>query len=135
MSRWRQARTLLADDTGASPVEFVLVGSLLTVLTLGILQIGVIMYVRNIAHDAAVSGAHRAALADATFQDGETRAREVLGGVGGNLKADISVKQTSDLGYPSVEVTVQTTLPVIGFFGIESALEVSAHAPIESFDP
>ena len=53
----RDIRALLADDRGSSPVEFVLVGALLTLLTLGVLQLGLAVYVRNVVHDAAVEGA------------------------------------------------------------------------------
>ncbi|HET8926556.1 MAG TPA: TadE/TadG family type IV pilus assembly protein, partial [Microbacterium sp.] len=55
---------LASDDAGSSPVEFVLVGALLTVLTLAVLQLGLAVYVRNVVHDAAVEGAFHAALAD-----------------------------------------------------------------------
>ena len=36
---------MLRDDAGSSPVEFVLVGTLLTALTLAVLQIAVAVYV------------------------------------------------------------------------------------------
>ena len=69
------------DEGGASPVEFVLVGTLLTMLTLGVLQLGLAIYVRNVLHDAAVEGAYHAALAGA---DGFT-----LGVVDGEARADL----------------------------------------------
>ncbi|MGV2903347.1 TadE/TadG family type IV pilus assembly protein, partial [Microbacterium sp. AGC62] len=52
----RVARAL-ADERGSSPVEFLLVGTLLTALTLGVLQLALAVYVRNVVHDAAVGGA------------------------------------------------------------------------------
>jgi Flp pilus assembly protein TadG len=71
---WRALR----DERGSSPVEFVLVGSLLTVLTLAVLQLGLAMYVRNVVHDAAAEGAHYAALADTSAQDGAARTADVI---------------------------------------------------------
>ena len=46
----------------------------------------------------------------------------------------VTLRETSSLGYPAVELTVRTTLPIAGMFGPRHAWEVSAHAPIESFD-
>ena len=66
---------VLGDDGGSSPVEFVLVGMMLTLLTLGVLQLGLSVYVRNVVHDAAVEGAFHAALADASLEDGARRTR------------------------------------------------------------
>jgi Flp pilus assembly protein TadG len=111
----------LRDDAGASPVEFVLVGTLLTVLTLGVLQFGLAVYVRNVIHDAAVEGAYYAALA-------------VSRTVGAGYASDVAVRETSDLGHDAVEVRVAATLPLIGLLGAPRALEVTAHAPVESFD-
>ena len=59
-------RRLLADERGSGPAEFVMVGAVLTVLTLAVLQLGLAVYVRNVIHDAAAEGAHHAALADVT---------------------------------------------------------------------
>ena len=46
------------DDRGSAPVEFVMVAALLTALTLGVIQLGIVTYVRNVVHDAAVEGAY-----------------------------------------------------------------------------
>lgn len=123
------------DDRGSSPVEFVLVGTMLTVLTLGVLQLGLSIYVRNVVHDAAVEGAFHAALADTSLQDGARRTHQIITRtVGTEYAADITVSETTVLGHPTVEVTVQATLPLVGLLGAPRAMEVSAHAPIESFD-
>jgi len=125
----------LRDDAGASPVEFVLVGALLTVLTLGVLQFGLAVYVRNVVHDAAVEGAYHAALADTTLADGAQRTREIVTRtIGVGYATDVSVRETSSLGQESVEVRVAATLPLVGLLGAPRTLEVTAHAPVESFD-
>ena len=114
-------------------MEFVLVGSLLTVLTLAVLQLGLAMYVRNVVHDAAVEGAHYAALADTTLTEGAERTRlSITRAVGASFAEDISVAESDRLGYSTAVVTVRTTLPVIGLLGIPYAMEVDADAPLES---
>ena len=55
----RVRRSREPDDRGSAPVEFVLVGTMLTFLTLGVLQFGFAVYVRNVVHDAAVDCAYR----------------------------------------------------------------------------
>ena len=84
----------LSDDRGSSPVEFVLVGTMLTLLTLGVLQLGLSIYVRNVVHDAAVEGAFHAALADTSLQDGARRTGEIISRtVGAAYGAAIDVRE------------------------------------------
>ena len=125
----------IRDERGSSPVEFVLVGSLLTVLTLAVLQLGLTIYVRNVVHDAAVEGAHHAALADTSLAEGTIRTREIVTRtVGGDYAQDVSVRETRVLGHDAVEVTVVTTLPLVGLLGAPRSLEVTSHAPVESLE-
>jgi Flp pilus assembly protein TadG len=125
----------LADDRGSSPVEFVLVGTMLTLLTLGVLQLGLSIYVRNVVHDAAVEGAFHAALADTSLQDGARRTGEIISRtVGAEYAAAIDVREMQTGGHVTVEVTVQATLPLVGLLGAPGSMEVTAHAPDESFD-
>ncbi len=129
----RAWRRVMTDERGSSPVEFVLVGTLLTALTLAVLQLALAVYVRNVVHDAAVEGAYYAALADTALSEGEDRARAAItGAVGASYAEDIEVGVTERLGSPTVVVSVRTTLPVIGLLGVPHALEVDAHAPMES---
>lgn len=133
--RNRRFGGLVLDSRGSAPVEFVLVGVVLTALTLAIIQFGVAVYVRNVVHDAAVEGAHRAALADTSLAEGAERTREIITRtVGGAFAEDVSARDSERLGYPAVEVTVRTTLPLVGLIGVPWALEVSAYAPAESLD-
>ncbi|BDV30944.1 TadE/TadG family type IV pilus assembly protein [Microbacterium terricola] len=123
-----------ADDRGSSPVEFVLVGALLTVLTLAVLQFGLAVYIRNVVHDAAVEGAYHAALADTSLAEGAARTTRIIARtVGDEYATAVSVRER-DLGGPAVEVTVRATLPLVGLLGAAGMLEVSAHAPLESLD-
>ncbi|MEJ1155775.1 TadE/TadG family type IV pilus assembly protein [Microbacterium marmarense] len=123
------------DDRGSSPVEFVLVGALLTVLTLGVLQLGLAIYVRNVVHDAAVEGAYHAALADTTLSEGASRTHAIVARtVGSDYATDVTVRTTTALGHAAVEIRVTASLPLVGLFGAPHSLEVVASAPAESFD-
>lgn len=126
-------RRRLMDERGSSPVEFVLVGTLLTLLTLAVLQLALAVYVRNVVHDAAVEGAYYAALADTAPEEGADRARlAITRAVGAAYADDVSVGVLDEAGQQIVEVRVRTTLPLLGLIGIPYALEVEAHAPMES---
>ena len=123
------------DDRGSAPVEFVLVGTMLTFLTLGVLQFGFAVYVRNVVHDAAVDGAYHAALADTPMSAGEERTRRVIERtVGSGYTQEVTAAATTVAGEPVVTVTVRATLPLVGPVGIPNGVEVTAHAPVESLE-
>jgi hypothetical protein len=112
----------------------VLVGTLLTLLTLAVLQLALAVYVRNVVHDAAVEGAYYAARADTTLQEGVERCTlAITRAVGAEYAGDVEVSTSGGPDREVVEIRVRTTLPVIGLLGVPSALHVQAHAPRESF--
>jgi hypothetical protein len=114
-------------------VDFVMVGALLTLLTLSVLQLGLALLVRNTLIDAAAEGAHIAALADNTLDDGRQRARELIeASIGDRYAGSIAAVHGTYRGLACVTVTVRAPLPVIGLFGPERALEVAGHAPVET---
>jgi Flp pilus assembly protein TadG len=126
MGGWREER-------GSAPAEFVMVGALLTVLTLAVMQLGLALLVRNTLIDAAAEGAHIAALADNTLDDGRQRTRELIGAaLGDGYGHSVSAAYGSYAGRPAVTVTVRAPLPLAGLFGPDRALEVSGHAPVET---
>lgn len=111
-----------------------MVGALLTVLTLGVIQLGIAVYVRGVAHDAALEGAYHAALADVDDEEGAARARAVIDRtLGPDLVQDAETRRDSTRGYPAVEVTLHVTVPLVGLLGVPGAWEVTAHAPLDSF--
>lgn len=123
------------DDRGSSPVEFVFVGALLTVLTLAVIQLGLAVYIRNVVHDAAVEGAYHAALADTDLQDGVARTSAIIARtVGEGFGQSVTARETTRAGGPAIEITVTATLPLVGLLGVEAGLEVTGHAPGESLD-
>jgi hypothetical protein len=122
-----------ARDAGSAPAEFVMVAALLTVLTLGVLQLGVALLVRNTVLDAAAEGARFGALADNRPADGVVRTRELIStAIGADYARDVRVTTGEWRGHPAVTVTVRTTLPVLGLLGIGDGLEVAGHAARET---
>ncbi len=119
-------------DAGSAAVEFVLVGALLTVLTLGVMQLGLALHVRNTVVDAAAEGARHAALADNTLTDGVQRTQQLIrAAIGAGYADDVRAAYDNYLGHPAATITVRTPLPLLGLVGIDSGLEVSGHAAVE----
>jgi len=126
---------LLRRDDGSAPVEFVLVGALLTVMTLSVLQLGLALHIRNTVIDAAAEGARYGALADNTLADGVARTQDLIStAVGPEYADDVTASYGSFLGAPSAVVTVRTPLPLFGLVGIDDGLEVSGHAAVEEIE-
>lgn len=120
------------EERGSAAAEFVMVGALLTVLTLSVLQLGLALHVRNTVIDAASEGARFAALADNELSDGVTRTRElIILALGPGYAREVTASLASYRGHPSAVITVRTPLPLIGLVGIENGVEVSGHAAIE----
>jgi len=128
-------REFLRDDSGSSAVEFVLVGILLTALTLGVLQLALVVYLRNLTHDAAVEGAYHAALADVAVSAGADRAVSVIERtVGEGFVASADARIDGSGSSEAVVVTVVATLPILGIWGVPEGWEVTAHAPRERLE-
>ena len=125
----------LRDDTGSAAAEFVMVGALLTIMTLSVLQLGLALHVRNTVVDAAAEGARFGALADNTLDDGVARTIDLITtALGPDYARDVSASYGSYLGHPASIVTVRTPMPLIGLIGIDQGLEVSGHAAVETLD-
>jgi Flp pilus assembly protein TadG len=121
------------DDSGSAVVEFVLVGTLLTIVTLSIIQLGLALLIRNTVLDAASEGARYGALADNTVDDGVARTRDLITtALGANYARDITASRGSYDGFPADIVTVKAPLPLLGLVGIANGLEVHGHAAIET---
>ncbi len=126
---------MIREDRGSAVVEFVLVGMMLTFLTLAVLQLALALHIRNTVLDAAAEGARFGALADNTPRDGVARTIELIGSaIGPDYAGDVRASVGEWMGYPAITITVRTTLPVLGPIGPEGALEVSGHAVVETLD-
>jgi Flp pilus assembly pilin Flp len=130
-----RVRAALRDESGSAPVEFVLVGVLLTFLTLAVLQLALALHVRNTVLDAAAEGARYGSLADNVPADAVPRTIELIEtAIGPDFARDVNVREGSWMGVPAVIVTVRTTLPLAGFLGLDRGLEVEGHAARETLD-
>jgi Flp pilus assembly protein TadG len=116
-------------DDGAAVVEFTLVTILLVAVFLAILQLALVLYVRNTLVAAAAEGARYAANADRSAADGAARTRYLAAAsLGPRFADDIQVDRTVVDGVPAVVVEVRATLPLIGLAGPSRALVVRGHA-------
>jgi Flp pilus assembly protein TadG len=113
------------DQRGAAVVDIVLVIVVLVPVVLGILQLALVLYVRNTLAAAASEGARLAATRDRGAEDGAALAREQIeGALSGRYAQDVSVRQSGGV----VEVTVRARVPALGLGGPSVDLTVTGHA-------
>lgn len=116
-------------ERGAAVADFVLVLVVLVPLFLGVLQVGLVLLVRNTLASAASEGARYAATRDRGLEDGRARTRgQIAGALSGRFARDIVVRQVMVHGAPGVEVIVHAEVPALGLGGPAVALDVSGHA-------
>lgn len=114
---------------GAAVVDIVLVMVVLVPVVFGILQVALVMFVRNTLASAASEGARLAATADRGPEDGAALTREQIdGAVSGRFAQDVSARRTTVDGAPGVEVTVHASVPALGLGGPTVDLVVTGHA-------
>lgn len=122
----------MRQEGGSATVEFALVSILLIFLALGVIQVALVLHVRNTITDAATEGARWAALADSSESAGMRRTRELIAvAVGSDYAGDVSAKYIVWRGLPCVQVTVTTQLPIIGLWGPAIPFTASGHASRE----
>ena len=118
---------------GSAVVDFVLVLVVLVPLFLGILQVGLVLLVRNTLANAAAEGARYAASLDRDLAAGEQRTREqVRGAVSEQFARDVDARLVALGGRPTVEVVVRARVPALGLGGPGIDLVVVGHAVEES---
>lgn len=112
-------------EKGAAVVDLVLVMVVLVPLVLGIIQVALVMHVRNTLASAAAEGARLAATRDRGPADGVALTRaQIQGAVAGRFAEAVSARQSGD----RVEVTVRARVPALGLGGPAVELRVSGHA-------
>ena len=117
------------DERGAAVVDFVLVMVVVVPLFLGILQVGLVLHVRNTLTAAASEGARYAATADRGPADGVQRTRDqIRDAVAADFASDVSGRLVDVRGVPGVRVDVAAEVPPLGLWGPAVRLEVSGHA-------
>lgn len=121
-----------AGQRGSAVVDFVLVGGLLTLFFLAVVQLTLVLHVRNTLIDAAASGARYGTLADRGSADARDRTAELIGvALNRDFATDVTTSEATYQGIRTLEVTVRAPLPVIGLIGPRSVLEVKGHAAIQ----
>ncbi|MDQ0144980.1 TadE family protein [Pseudarthrobacter niigatensis] len=121
-----------AAEQGSAVVDFVLVGGLLTMFFLAILQLTLVLHVRNTLIDAAASGARYGTLADRNANDAEERTRGLISmALNPGFAEQVSTREVQFQGMRTLEVTVRSPMPVIGLIGPRDMLEVKGHAPVQ----
>jgi hypothetical protein len=106
-------------DRGSAPVDFVLVGALVTLMFMALLQLGIDFYVRNVLAACAADGARYGANADvASASSGAAEAnREIARALGSSFAtAYAPAHQVSDDGAPVVTVEVRSRMPLLAWF-------------------
>jgi Flp pilus assembly protein TadG len=121
-----------AGERGSAVVDFVLVGGLLTMFFLAIVQLTLVLHVRNTLIDAAASGARYGTLADRNASDAEERTRSLISlALNPGFAEHISTQEVDVHGMRTLEVTVRSPMPVIGLIGPRDLLEVKGHAAVQ----
>jgi Flp pilus assembly protein TadG len=114
---------------GAAIVDFVLVLAVLVPVFLGILQLALVLLVRNTLAAAASEGARYAATLDRDWDDGEARTREqIRGALADRYADDVDAHRVLIDGAPGIEVTVHAVVPALGLGGPGISLTVTGHA-------
>ena len=123
------------DQRGSAVVDFVLVLVVVVPLLLGILQLGLVLHVRNTLTSAASEGARFAATADQPLEAGAARTRaQISDAVAARFARDVSVAAVTVRGAPGVRVRVVAEVPPLGLWGPAVRLVATGHA-VEEVPP
>lgn len=116
-------------ERGSAVAEYVLVMTLLIPLVLGIVQVGLVLHVRNTAAAAASEGARAAAPLGATLADGTARAQQMIrDSLDDRYANGVSATYGVEGGVGTVEIVVRGNVPALGLFGPAVGFTVRGHA-------
>ena len=122
-------------EGGAAVADFVLVLVVLVPLFLGVLQVGLVLHVRNTLTAAASEGARYAATVDRGPEDGAARTRsQIEAALATRFARQVSARDVSVGGVPGVQVDVRAEVPALGLWGPAVQLRLSGHA-VEEVPP
>ena len=98
-------------------------------LFLGVLQVALVLHVRNTLTAAASEGARYAAVADRSLGAGAARTRQqVEGALAARFAEDVTAVPVSVRGAPGVRVRVEAEVPPLGLWGPGVRLVATGHA-------
>src|SRR3546814_14582930 len=118
----------LRSERGSAVVDFVLVLVVLIPLVLGILQLAIVLHVRNTLTAAATEGARHGAVLDRGPEDGAAYTRQQIGNViADRFAKDVGARQTLVDGTERIAVTGYAEGPPLGLGGPEGRHEAGGH--------
>jgi Flp pilus assembly protein TadG len=127
--RCRRSAAETSIESGSAVAEFVLVMALLTPLVLGIVQLGLVLHVRNTLTAAASDGARAGAAFGATPVEAADRSRALVReALADRFARNVSARWSTVHGVPAVEVVIAAEVPAVGLFGPAVQLQVTGHA-------
>ena len=133
MPRSRPSRADRRDERGSAVVDFALVSLVLVPLVLGLIQVGLVLHVRNTLAAAATEGARYGATIDRSPADGAARTRrQIDDALAARFAQDVSARRESVGGVATVVVTVHADVPPLGLWGPGVGLTVTGHGVQET---
>lgn len=106
-----------SDELGAAPVDFLLVGLLVTLLFCGLLQLGLDLHIRNVLAACAADGARVGADANRTPAAGAAYANELISqAIGPRYARAVALPDRQVDGAPVVTIMVRARLPLLVAF-------------------
>ncbi len=119
-------------ERGAAVVDFVLVLLVLLPLVLGILQLALVLHVRNTLASAAAEGARFAAVAGSSGAAGQAKVQELVdGALSQEFVRSVTVRPAEVGGVPGYEAVVEADVTVLGLGGPGVHIRVEGHAVAE----
>jgi len=116
-------------EHGAAVVDFVLVSLVLLPLVLGLVQVALVLHVRNTLTAAATEGARYGATVDRGPEDGIARTRDQIArAIADQYAADVTGSDAVVDGVPTVEIRVHASVPALGLWGPGVEVDVTGHA-------
>jgi len=98
-------------------------------LFLGILQVALVLHVRNTLASAASEGARYAATVDRPPEAGAARTRQqISGAIAERFASNVTARSVAVRGAPGVRVDAVAEVPALGLWGPAVRLSVSGHA-------
>lgn len=126
------SRRAHADERGAAVVDFVLVLLVLLPLVIGILQLALVLHVRNTLASAAAEGARHAAVAGSSAPAGQAKVQELVdGALSHEFVRSVTVRPADIGGAPGYEAVVEADVGLLGLGGASIHVRVTGHAVAE----
>ncbi|WP_324416430.1 TadE family protein [Phycicoccus sp.] len=119
-------------ERGAAVADFAMVSVLLTVVFLALVQLGLVLHVRNTLVSCASEGARSGARADAVPGQAVARTRELVSAsLSERYARSVTSREAVVDGVRVVEVEVTAPLPVLGLLGPEGRVHAVGRAFLE----